>query len=155
MLRLLYCDGDAGNGIPAGEVKQVRTELAKNPIARVSNLTPSKGGSAPPAYSDARDRFAELLRTRDRIVTAADIEIAVRAAEPRVRDVLVEGASEITGAGLNLVTQVTVTAPPDQFADPEAEFERLATELQQYLTERSLIGQRIHVVVRPRRGMPR
>ena len=148
MLRLLYCDGDAGNGIPAGEIKQVRTELGRNPIARVASLTPSKGGAAPPVYSDARDRFAELLRTRERVGTAADIEIAVRATEPRIRAVAVEGASEITGAGLNLVTHVTVTASPDDFADPEAEFERLTAELERYLTERCMIGQRIHVVVR-------
>jgi hypothetical protein len=47
MLRLLYCDGDAGNGIAIGEIKQIRSELAMNPIARVTSLTPTKGGAAP------------------------------------------------------------------------------------------------------------
>lgn len=152
MFRLLYCDGEAGNAIAPGEVKQIRTELAKNPIAKVASLVPSKGGAAPPAYLDARDRFAELLRTRERVVTAADIEIAVRASEPRVREVTVDGASQITDAGLHLVTHVTVTASPDDFADPEAEFERLTTELERYLTERCMIGHTIQVVVKPARG---
>jgi hypothetical protein len=149
MLRLLYCDGEEGNGIPPGEIKQIRSDLPNNPTARVTSLTPSKGGASPPAYADARDRFAELLRTRERLVTAADIEIAVRSFEPNVRRVLVESASEITGAGLGLVTRVTAYVAPTDFADPEAEFERLAVELERYLAERSMIGHRISVAISP------
>lgn len=147
MLRLLYCDGDEGNGILPGEIKQIRTDLPNNPTARVASLTPSKGGSAPPAYADARVRFAELLRTRERLVTAGDIEIAVRSFEPNVRRVDVASASEITGAGLGLVTRVTAWVRPADFADPEAEFERLAAELERYLAERSMIGHRIAVAI--------
>ncbi len=89
MLRILYCDGDSANGIAAGKIEQIRSELPQNPLARVTSLTPSKGGSNPPEYPEARLRFAEQLRTRERVVTAADIEIAVRATEPRVTDVQV------------------------------------------------------------------
>jgi len=149
MLRVLYCDGDAGNGIAPGEVKQLRHDLPKNPIARVASLVPSKGGAAPPEYADARDRFAELLRTRERVVTAADIEIAVRSYEPNVRDVAVESTSEITERGLGLVTKVSVHVASADFADPEAEFDRLAVELEQYLSERSMIGHRITVGIVP------
>ncbi|MEZ4455801.1 MAG: hypothetical protein R2882_04490 [Gemmatimonadales bacterium] len=153
MLRLLYCDGEGGNGIAPGEIKHIRSELAKNPIARVASLTPTKGGAPPPDYLDARDRFAELLRTRERVVTSADIEIAVRATEPRVRRVDVESASEITGAGLGLVTRVTAVVDPDDFADPEGELARLRTELEQYLGERCMIGQRIAAsIARERTG---
>jgi hypothetical protein len=35
------------------------------------------------------------------------------------------------------------------FADPEAEFDRLAVELEQYLSERSMIGHRITVTIVP------
>ncbi len=147
MLRLLYCDGDEGNGIAVGELKQIRSELMKNPIARVASLTPTKGGAAPPDYLDARDRFAELLRTRERVVTSADVDIAVRASEPRVVSVGVESASEITEAGLGLVTRVGVGVVPEDFADPDAEFERLKTELERYLSERCMIGQRIVVSI--------
>jgi hypothetical protein len=149
MLRLLYCDGDEGNGIASGEIKQIRTDLPRNPIARVTSLTPTKGGAAPPSYQEARDRFAELLRTRERVVTAADIDIAVRAFEPLVRRVDVGAVSEITDAGLGLVTSVTAFAAREDFASPEAEFERLTTELQAYLTERCMMGQRIRVAVKP------
>lgn len=149
MLRLLYCDGDQGNGILPGEIKQIRTDLPNNPTARVASLTPSKGGAAPPSYADARDRFAELLRTRERLVTAGDIEIAVRSFEPNVRQVEVESTSEITDAGLGLVTRVTARVDPADFADPEAELERLAVELEHYLAERSMIGHRISVSIVP------
>jgi hypothetical protein len=147
MLRLLYCDGEEGNGIAPGEIKQIRSDLPNNPTARVASLTPSKGGASPPAYADARGRFAELLRTRERLVTAADIEVAVRSFEPNVRGVQVESASEITGAGLGLVTRVTASVSPGDFADPEAEFERLAVALERYLAERSMIGHRIAVTI--------
>jgi hypothetical protein len=86
------------------------------------------------------------------VVTAADIEIAVRAAEPRVGEVRVDSASEITDVGLGLVTRVTAVVSPDDFADPEAELERLRTELESYLSERCMIGQRISVSVDPVRA---
>jgi hypothetical protein len=154
MLRVLYCDGDEGNGIAPGEVKQIRTDLPNNPTARVTSLTPSKGGAAPPSYSDARDRFAEMLRTRDRLVTAADIDIAVRAFEPNLdrARIDVESLSEITDSGLGLVTRVTAHAARDKFADPEAELERLGIELEQYLSERAMIGHRIEVTIVPVEG---
>ncbi|MEO8451212.1 MAG: hypothetical protein ABI647_15555 [Gemmatimonadota bacterium] len=148
MLRLLYCDGDNGNGIDVGEVKQIRVDLPRNPIARVTSLTPTKGGAAPPAYVEARLRFAELLRTRERIVTAGDIDAAARAFEPLIRSVDVEAASEITDLGLGLVTRVAVNVSPDDFADPEADFERLQVELQRYLEERTMIGHRLLVSLR-------
>jgi hypothetical protein len=147
MLRLLYCDGGEGNGILPGEIKQLRGDLPNNPTARVASRTASKGGGAPPDYADARDRFAELLRTRERLVTAADIEIAVRSFEPNVRAVTVDSTSEITDAGLGLVTRVTARVVEDDFADPEAELERLAVELEGYLAERSMIGHRITVII--------
>jgi hypothetical protein len=147
MIRLLYCDGADGNGIAAGEIKQIRTELPKNPTARVTSLTPTRGGAAPPDYADARIRFAELLRTRERVVTAGDIEVAARTVEDRIRGVVVDSVSEITSAGLGLVTRVTATVSPDEFADPDAELERLRLELEAYLSERCMIGQRIQVAI--------
>ena len=150
MLRILYCDGDSANGIAAGKLEQIRSELPKNPLARVANLTPSKGGANPPEYPEARLRFAEQLRTRERVVTAADVEIAVRATEPRVHDVRVASVSEITAVGLGLVTMVTAVVAPEDFADPDAELERLRTELEAYLSERCMIGQRIQVIVERR-----
>ncbi len=42
---------------------------------------------------------------------------------------------------------VTATVAPEDFADPEAEFERLRTELEAYLSERCMIGQRIQVTM--------
>lgn len=147
MLRLLYCDGDRANGIAAGEIKRIRSELPRNPTARVASVTPSRGGSAPPTYANARIRFAELLRTRERVVTAGDIEIAARTVEDRISAVRVDSASEIGTSGLGLVTRVTAVVSPEEFADPDAELASLRAELEAYLSERCMIGQKIRVAI--------
>ena len=88
---------------------------------RVSNLAVSRGGSAPPPYADARVRFAELLRTRDRVVTIDDVEITARAFEPRIKRVDVKTASELGPHGVRQVDVVDVRVAPSDFADPESE----------------------------------
>ncbi|MBC7895253.1 MAG: hypothetical protein H7066_07555, partial [Cytophagaceae bacterium] len=115
--------------------------------ARVASLTPTRGGSAPPAYANARLRFAELLRTRERVVTAGDIEIAARVVEDRIREVRVSSASELGTSGLGLVTRVTAVVAPEEFADPDAELLGLQAELEAYLSERCMIGQQIRVAI--------
>jgi hypothetical protein len=146
MVRLLYCDGESGNGIELGGVRRIGSTLA-NVTASVTNLTATAGGSAPPAYPDARVRFAELLRTRERIVTVADIEIVALAFEPRIQQVEVSSATELTDQGLRLVEIVTAHVRPSDFADPEAELSRLEDQLARHLQERAVIGHHIRVRV--------
>jgi hypothetical protein len=146
MVRLLYCDGATGNGIELGGVRRISSTLA-NVTASVANLTATAGGSAPPTYPDARVRFAELLRTRERIVTAADIEIVTLAFEPRIQGVEVSSATELTEQGLQLGETVTVSVRPSDFADPETELARLADQLARHLQDRAVIGHHIRVRV--------
>ena len=113
----------------------------------MSSLTVTRGGSSPLPYADARLRFAELLRSRERVVTAADVEIASRAYEPRIREVRVASAAQRTERGLELVDAVTAVVAPDDFADPDAELPRLRDLLQRHLQSRCAIGHRIHVEV--------
>ena len=146
MVRLLLCDGERGNGLEPNAIRRIETKL-DNVTAQVSNLTVSRGGSSPLAYADARLRFAELLRSRERVVTAADIEIASRAFEPRVTDVNVDSATEMTERGLELVNAVRISVRKSDFADPDAELVRLCDSLEHHLEMRCVIGHRFRVTL--------
>src|SRR5674476_1634415 len=74
------------------------------------------GGGAPPPYADARIRFAELLRTRDRVVTIDDVESTARAFEPRIKRVNVTTASELGPHGVRQVDVVDVGVTLGDFA---------------------------------------
>ncbi len=146
MARFLFCDGARANGIDVGSVKRIASPLA-NVTAKVANLAVSRGGSAPPPYADARVRFAELLRTRDRVVTIDDVEIAARAFEPRIKRVEVSTASELGPHGVRQVDVVDVSVAPSDFADPDSELPRLGTLLQSHLQQRVIMGRGVRVIV--------
>ncbi|HEX8210569.1 MAG TPA: hypothetical protein VF584_10370 [Longimicrobium sp.] len=146
MARLLFCDADRANGMEGGDLRRIGSSLS-NATAQVTNLTVTRGGCAPPPFAPARTRFAELLRTRERVVTAADVEVATRAFEPRVRSVRVEGGSELHDGALRRVEVVTAFVDPADFADPEAEVIRLRSQLQRHLQERAILGQQVRVAV--------
>lgn len=146
MVRLLYCDGENANGIDPGQVKQIATPLS-NVTAKVANLVPTRAGAAPPEYAPARLRFAELVRTRERVVTAADAEIAVRAFEPRVRTVSVVPVTSVGGGIARQGQIVTATVDTADFADAEAELPRLEAQLTRHLQERAVLGFDISVRV--------
>jgi hypothetical protein len=146
MARLLFCDAERANGMEGGDLHRIGSSLS-NATAQVANLTVTRGGCEPPPFAPARTRFAELLLTRERVVTAADIEVTVRAFEPRVRGVRVESCAELHDGALRRVESVTARVNPADFADPEAEVIRLRGQLQRHLQERAVIGQQIRVEV--------
>jgi hypothetical protein len=148
-LRLLFCDGAKANRLDVGQLRRIATSI-RNVTAQVTNLTVSRAGADPPDYPEDRLRFAELLRTRERIVTAGDVEIATRAFEPRLLEVEVGSTSEITERGLEVVTLVTVVAPRKEFADPDADIVRMHQQLEGYLQDRVMLGHKIRVRVRER-----
>lgn len=146
MVRLLYCDGASANAIDPGEIKQIATPLS-NVTAKVANLVPTRGGAAPPAYPPARLRFAELVRTRERVVTAADAEIAVRAFEPRAGRVTVTPLTVVEGGEARQGQAVAVAVRAADFADPEAEIPRLEAQLARHLQRRAVLGFDVQVRV--------
>ena len=146
MARFLFCDGARANGIEVGAVKRIASPIA-NVTAKVANLAVSRGGSAPPPFADARVRFAELLRTRDRVVTIDDVEITARAFEPRIKQVDVTTASELGPHGVRQVDVVDVRVDPRDFADPETELPRLSALLQTHLQQRVIMGRGVRVTV--------
>jgi hypothetical protein len=146
MVHLLYCDGARANGVDIGDLCTSNSKLA-NLTASVRNLTVSRGGAAPPSYADARTRFAEALRTRERIVTAADVDVSARAFEPRIDRVDVVATCDRTSSGLRPVDLVTIHVRHGEFADPEADLVRLRDRLERHLQQRAMIGHRIRVAI--------
>jgi hypothetical protein len=145
-LRLLLCDGARANAIEPGAITRINGTL-DNVVAQTVNLTTSRGGASPPPYNAARLRFAELLRTRERVVTTADYDIAARAYEPRIAAVSVEAMSEIADGALRAVDCISVQAPRAEFADPEADAVRLRDGLERHLTGRAVLGRSVRVTV--------
>ena len=146
VLRLLLCDGERANGIEPGSIARICDSL-DNVTAQVVNITTSRGGASPPDYSAARQRFAELLRTRERVVTSADYDISARAFDPRINSVQVDPMSEIADGALRAVDNVTVRATRAEFADPDAESVRLRDGLERHLAKRAVLGRSVRVMV--------
>ncbi|MBB4637819.1 hypothetical protein [Longimicrobium terrae] len=151
VVRLLVSDGDRANGLQAGDLRRIDASLA-NVTAQVSNLTLSRGGGAPPEYGAAKVRFAELLRTRERVVTVADIDIACRVFEPRIQDVRVESGTEVRDGVPQRVETVAVLVSRADFADPGAELPRMRELLEADLQSRAVLGQNIRVLLDDGRG---
>lgn len=149
MLRLLYTDGARGNGLQPGDVA-ARGGSAGRVGFGATSLVVSRGGSAPPAYAPAKVRFAELLRTRERVVTPADVDVVARAFEPRIAGADVRAVVEVgEGGAPQRVERVTARVRAADFADPTAELPALADALERHLAARAPLGTVIRVDVRP------
>jgi hypothetical protein len=156
MVRLLYTDGARANGLQPGDVA-ARGGRAGRVGFGATSLVVARGGSAPPAYAPAKVRFAELLRTRERVVTPADVDVAARAFEPRVLGAAVRAAVEVDGAGATRrVEVVTVRVREADFADAGAELPLLARALERHLQARAALGTvlRVEVLAADRDGRP-
>jgi hypothetical protein len=143
-VRLLLCDGERANGLEVGALCRTDGEMA-NVTAQVANLTVSRGGAAPPAYPPARLRFAELLRSRERVVTAADVEAVARAFDPRIAAVEVASRAEAGPGGVERVEEVTARVRAADFADPAGELPRLRASLEAHLAARAVLGHTLRV----------
>jgi hypothetical protein len=144
-LRLVFTDGDRGNGVDVGRVSRVVG--LSNPTTQVTNLTPSRGGTNPPEYPLSRLRLAESLRSRDRAITADDFQLLAQAFEPRVRRATVQYRASISDRRLQPVHCVQATVSRRDFGDPEAELVRLRSSLETHLQQRALVGQVIRVEI--------
>lgn len=131
--------GPRGN-VAARSISVLRTSVPL--IDRVENRRAASGGTAAETLAEVRVRGPLDLRTRDRAVTAADIEVLARRAAPqlaRVRCV----AEEPFGARLLVVP----AAPSD--AEGRLAFESLIPAesvldaVATYLDERRIIGTRL------------
>lgn len=145
LARLRFCDGAKANNVKMHQLNRLSRKLPDNPIIQASNVVATRAGAEPPAYADARVRFADLVRSRERIVTSEDVEIAVRACEPRARTVEVQSTPRIRVGVLGHVDDVVVGISADTLADPDAEGVTLAHRIQTLLAPRWMLGRELSV----------
>jgi hypothetical protein len=143
-VRLLLTRGAGGNKVEDGGINNVLRRVAGT-APGITSLTVAAGGADGETLESMRQRFAELLLTRERVVTHADLEAVVRTYEPRVRHVECRPTLARTGAGLRRVQRVTVTLERESFVMHEVEAEVLQRELTDRLRERVLLGLEVEV----------
>nr|MDQ3828866.1 hypothetical protein [Candidatus Tectomicrobia bacterium] len=143
-VRLLLSNGTLANGVGVGAVTTFLRKAA-GPTLAISNLTVAAGSTDGESFEDARRRFAELLLSRERVVTHADLEAVVKAFEPKVHEVRCQPALERTPAGLRRVQQVTAVLDRHTFTAPDEEASLLRRMLEAHLQERAALGLEVRV----------
>jgi len=138
-LRLWVTNGALGNAVgPGGVTGFLRKTVV--PGLRVTNPAAATGGVNQEEFKDARLRFANALLSRDRIVTAEDLNSVARSFDARILDTESIPSLTRTRHGLRRTQRVTVHVNRVDFLDPETELRVLKDELMQHLRSRSLHG---------------
>jgi hypothetical protein len=110
-------------------------------------VTVAVGGTDGESFEDARRHFAQLLLSRERVVTHADLEAGIMAFEPKIRAVHCQPALERTPAGLRRVHRVTAVLDRNAFTLPDEEARLLQRTLEAHLQERAVLGLEVRVEV--------
>jgi hypothetical protein len=145
-VRLLLSNGTLGNGVGVGAVTSFLRKVTP-PTLALSNVTVAAGGTDGESFEDARRRFAELLLSRERIVTHADLEAVSKAFEPKIREVRCQPALERTPAGLRRVQRVSAVLDRNTFTSPDEEASILQHTLEAHLQERAVLGLDVRVEI--------
>jgi hypothetical protein len=146
-VRLLLCNGTLGNDVPAGGIKGFLNRVMPRTM-EIRNMTGTAGGDDGESLTETKQRFTEMLLSRERPVTYPDLEAMARAFEPNIRKVEAVPMLERDDDGLHRVQRVTVTLDRDAFTVPEVETEILKRELEANLQKRSLLGLKVRVTVK-------
>jgi hypothetical protein len=145
-VRLLLSNGTLGNGVGVGAVTTFLRKVTA-PMLALSNVTVAAGGTDGESFEDVRRRFAELLLSRERIVTHADLEAVIKAFEPKIREVRCQPGLERTPAGLRRVQKVTAVVDRNTFTSPDEEASMLQRTLEAHLQERAALGLEVRVEI--------
>lgn len=146
-VRLLACDGERANGMVPGAIDRADRAMT-NVTAQVTSLTETSGGSAPPPFADARLRLAELLRTRERVVTASDFDACSKAFDGRIVDVRVDSRVEVDHQGVSRSVLHVSAAVDTEGHTSQPGIVRLRDQLERHLQAHAVIGQLVRVTVR-------
>ena len=130
-----------------GTLRQLRESVSGNPRLQATNVLPTRGGSEPLAYPAARMRFADLVRTRERIVTAEDVLVAIRAFDSRLTTATVRSAPRVRMGVATFVDEVEVSVPAASITDQTAEPVTIRERLERHLAPRWMIGRELTVRV--------
>ena len=145
-VRLLLSNGKLANGVSTGAVTTFLKKISI-PALKVTNLNGAAGGTDGESFVQAQNRFAELLLSRERAVTYADLQAIVKAFEPRVRNLNCLATLERTPTGLRRVQRITAALDRHSFTAPDEESIILQRELEAHLQERALLGLNIRVAI--------
>ena len=142
---LLISDGVRGNSVMPGGVRGCTTRNLR-PKVRIDNAVQAAGGTDSVPYQEGFAHFADMIRSRERLVTRLDIELFVRSIEPRIQDVTIAPLLERRpGWGLQRVYAIKLGVRKDDFTEPTLETELLANTISSELHKRSPIDIQFHV----------
>ena len=135
-VRLWMSEGREGNGTGTARLDSF-ARPAWNAGLSVGSVTASAGGTDGEALSAARQRFSEVLLSRERLLSRADIEVAVRSFDSRITAVhLTPRAERAARGGLRRTYHLAIHAERDRFVEGEEESRILLAELRRFLQER-------------------
>jgi hypothetical protein len=143
-LRTWVTSGELANTVPAGKVQSF-LKPDDSAALRMNNPMPAAGGSNGETFDSAQARFSRALLSRDRIVTRADLDSAVRGFDERIVAVSSQSALEPSPRGLVRVERVTLSLDAARFQDPDEESRVLRDELEQWLRAHAHYGLEILV----------
>ena len=145
-VRLLLTDGALANAVPPSGITEFSRARGETGV-RLANITAAAGGSDGEEFGQANQRFASLLLSRNRLITQADLEAAVRAYDPRISSVARITSVQRGGEGLERVIELRVQIPKESMDLPAEETALLQHDLEVYLRERALLGLNIRVLI--------
>jgi len=145
-LRLLLTDGALANTVPPSGITEFSRAKGEARV-RLANITAAAGGTDGEESGQANQRFATLLLSRNRLITQADLETAVRAYDPRISSVVRSTSVQRGTGGLENVIELRVEIPKESMDLPAEEAALLQRDLEAYLRERALLGLNIRVLI--------
>jgi hypothetical protein len=134
-VRLWMTLGSVGNQMGATRL----ASFVKAPPAahiRVASITSAAGGADGESFSSARQRFAETLLSRERLITRADLSTAIRAFDRRIAHIEILPQVARSATGLRRMHKVALKASRSEFVAPDDEARVLLSDLDTYLRER-------------------
>lgn len=143
-LRLQLTNGELGNKVARDKITTPQHWTAPRTL-KIENLNAALGGADGEDFREAKDRFTDLLLSRERPVTYPDLEAMAKAFSPRILSIRAEPALERRADGLHRVQRITIGLDRDSFALPDVEAKFLREELQQELQRRTLLGLEVTV----------
>ena len=132
--------GGLRGNVAARTVSILRTSIPL--IERVENRRPASGGTAGESLDELRIRGPLDLRTRDRAVTAADLEVLARRAAPSVARVRCVAEGDL-GARLLVVPMAPIEEDGRVSFESLVPAEPVLEAIAGYLDERRVVGTRL------------
>ena len=134
-VRLWMTLGSTGNRMGVARLASF-SKAPPAPHVRVLNITSAAGGTDGESFSSAKQRFGETLLSRERLITRADLNTAIRAFDRRIAHIEIQPALTRTATGLRRMHKITLGASRSEFVAPDHEAQVLLSDLESYLQER-------------------